>query len=301
VEAHEQFEESLRKLVERFNALAPRHFEELRPIGDALSSIKPTNEKDKSLFLRDLKSLSAAVICVRKRTENSAAAKDVPVPPYDLFLPFRSEAPKPDAAVFDKAISSFNKTVQELSDTWAPYATVSTSVTQNLTNPKLQLLRDRIVEQIDRCNVLIVDFDLFKPSLKAYTDLIHRKLAVTVTSVDDFKSFIASLHQVICEGLPNEVRKWQLGQTLPLNLTQQALTIIKGEAFRHINILRNKSSHDDADARRELAPIYQKLIGVPAIPRDDSELWLGLQIGLLENLASSLEQLSRTLEASQRN
>jgi hypothetical protein len=301
VEANEQFEEGLRKLVERFNALAPRCFEELKPIGDALPTINRINEKDQGLFLRDLKRLSAAVIKVRKKPENSASTKDLPVPPYDLFLPFRSEGPATDAAVFDKAIGTFNKTVQQLADTWAPYATYSAALTQNPTNPKLHSLRDRIVEQIDRCNVLTVDFDLFKPSLKAYTDLVHRKLAAPVSSVDDFRSFITSLHQVIWEGLPNEVQKWKQGQSLPFNLTDEAWSIIRGETFRQINRLRNKANHDDTDARRELAPIYQKLIGVSAIPRDDSRLWLELQIGLLENLASSLEQLSRTLASSKRN
>lgn len=302
MQANAQLEESLQKLVERFRALTAKHFQELKPIGDASTEIEPIAEQDRGSFLCHLKRLSAAIISVRKNPNNSPPVRDLPVPPYDLFLPFRSEtAAGNDASVWAKAISTFNDRVQELSENWAPFSSDSTAEPGALINPELLLLRTRIVKQFEKCNDLTTDFDLFDPSRKAYIDLFERKLTTSVMSADDFRDFITSLDMVFWEGLPNVVRGWQAGFDLPLDLPQKTMAVIQGETFRQIHKLRNKSNHDDTNKQRELAPIYQTLIGVPAISRDDSERWLSLQIAVLENLATTLEQLNRTLGSSKRD
>lgn len=295
MQANEQLKQSLQKLVERFNSLIPKYFQELKPIGAALSEIKPADEKDRETFLRNLQSLSAAVISVRKKTDKSSPVKDLPVPPYDLFLPFRSATVTNQTASLAEAIRSLNETVQQLSNDWAPFADVSLATTKTLSNPDLQLLRSRIMGQFEKSSEL-AGFDLFEPTRKASLDLFERKILKPVTTADDFKLFVTSLNMVFWEGLPNLVREWQPGKDLPFALTRSTLAVIKGEAFRQMRTLRNKSNHDDPDCQRDLAPIYQSLIGVRSLSRDDSERWLKLQIAVMENLASALEQLSRTLE-----
>ncbi|HJQ25466.1 MAG TPA: hypothetical protein VKA60_16215 [Blastocatellia bacterium] len=42
-------------------------------------------------FVKDLKELAEAVIEVRKKPGNSAALRELPVPPYDLWLPFKAK------------------------------------------------------------------------------------------------------------------------------------------------------------------------------------------------------------------
>jgi hypothetical protein len=300
MQANEELKQSLQKLVERFSSLTAKHFQELKPIGEALTEITPADEKDTETFLRNLQGLSAAVISVRKKTDKSSPVKDLPIPPYDLFLPFRSATAQKESASLAEAIGILNDTVQQLSNHWAPFAAVSLATTQTLSNPDLQLLRGRIMGQFEKSSEL-TGFDLFEPTRKASFDLFERKILNPVMSADDFKLFITSLNMVFWEGLPNLVREWQPGKDLPFALTQPTLAVIKGEAFRHMRHLRNKSSHDDPDAQRELAPIYQSLIGVRSLTRDDSELWLKLQIAVLENLASALDELSRTLELSKRS
>jgi hypothetical protein len=297
VQVNTQLADNLQKLMEQFRTLTSKHFQELKPIGDALIEIKRSEGKDKE-FVRNLKTLSSAVIAVRKEPRNSASVRNLTVPPYDLFLPFKSNSTgRNDSAVFDDAaIKTFNEAIQQLNEHWAPFAVAQETREPNLSNPDLRLLRVRILAQFEKCNDLS-EFDLFKPTLKAHTDLFERKIATAVTRHDEFRTFITSLCQVFCEGLPNEVQKWQTGQALPLDLNQRTLDVIKGKAFSQIRRLRNKINHDDPDARLELAPIYQSLIGERGISSDDSERWLALQIAILENLASALEQLSRTLES----
>lgn len=292
-------EESLQNLVDEFRMLTSKYFQELRPIGAALMEIKPCGGKDKESFIRSLKTLSAAVIAVRKEKKNPPPVRALSVPPYDLFLPFKAESiGSDDSEVFAGVIKTFNERMDQLKDHWSPFNDTPTTEMRNSSD--LELLRHRILAQFDKCNDL-AEFDLFKPTLKAQTDLFVRKIVTAANSADDFRGFISSLYQVFWEGLPNEVQKWQSGQNLPLKLTQPMLDVIKGESFRQMRKLRHKSSHDDPDTRAELAPIYQSLIGVRAISGEDSHRWLDLQIAVLENLASALEQLSRTLESSKRN
>src|ERR1035438_6103414 len=83
MESDKLLEESLSRFDERFRVLAPKFFAELRPLGDVIEAIDLKPEP----FVESLLRFSDAVVAARK----NMALRDLPVPPYDLWLQFKAE------------------------------------------------------------------------------------------------------------------------------------------------------------------------------------------------------------------
>jgi hypothetical protein len=82
-------EDSLERLTKKLNELMVNHATELQPICTALTNM--TNRgMDADGFRRDLKELADAVITVRKASGAPPLFRELPVPPYDLWLPFKA-------------------------------------------------------------------------------------------------------------------------------------------------------------------------------------------------------------------
>jgi hypothetical protein len=83
-------ESSLNKLAAKLDELGADHSSELDRIRDALVQIAIRGlEVDD--FTRNLKDLAEAVIHVRTKPGNTASLRELPVPPYDLWLPFKAD------------------------------------------------------------------------------------------------------------------------------------------------------------------------------------------------------------------
>src|ERR1041385_5992740 len=121
MQVNTQVADSLETFIKQFRTLTSKHFDELRPIGDAVMEIKPCQVEDRETFMRSLKTLSAAVITVRKEQRNSPSVRGLPVPPYDLFLPFKAVGIGSDnPEVLASVIKSFNEGMDQLKDHWSP-------------------------------------------------------------------------------------------------------------------------------------------------------------------------------------
>jgi len=305
MDANRLLENSLKKFGERFLALAPNHFSALKPVGDTIESICKLEGHEVAMFPVNLVRLAEAVIEVRKNPESPAALKDLPVLPYDLWLSFKVEgAPQVASEASDAAMQVFDEKMCELANVWKAFAESQIDESKN-PDAQLQQFYARIHLQYHRCNGCfseVVGEKLFNPTADAYAEFFESKIVTRVRSADDFKVFIICLNNVFYECLQASVKAWQSGQPVPDSLGQVAkpMEIIKGQSFRELKILRNKPVHNDSNALRTLAPIYNRLIGegignrtVKAINPDNEEQWLSLQKAVLEMLASSLEDLRR--------
>jgi TIR domain-containing protein len=112
--ANKILEDSLTKLGCKLNELLAGYSAELQPIRTALAEID-TRMVDPAVFKRSLISLAGAVINVRKSSPGSSPLRQLPVPPYDLWLPFmipgQSTSDSEDLAEIPL---TFNKKVDEL-------------------------------------------------------------------------------------------------------------------------------------------------------------------------------------------
>jgi len=104
-------EDSLERLAKKMNELMPTHPAELQPICNALTTMRSRGMNTEG-FRRDLMNLAEAVIGVRKICGTSASFRDLPVPPYDLWLPFKAADLTPaDAQDLSEAAQIFNHKV----------------------------------------------------------------------------------------------------------------------------------------------------------------------------------------------
>jgi hypothetical protein len=87
--AHTILEDSLERLVAKVDELAATHPLELQPIRAALAEIN-SNGVDAGSFQASLIKLAEAVIYVRKHPGSPSRLRDLPIPPYDLWLPFKA-------------------------------------------------------------------------------------------------------------------------------------------------------------------------------------------------------------------
>jgi len=84
--ANKLLEDSLNSLASKLGELAASHSSELQPISATLAEID-ARSTDITSFKRNLKALAGAVIVVRKSSA-PPLLKELPIPPYDLWLPF---------------------------------------------------------------------------------------------------------------------------------------------------------------------------------------------------------------------
>src|SRR5262249_29309702 len=90
-----ELEAGMRGLREAISNVPEAEHETLAPIQAALSDVERSLEKeDHSAFVCALVALARAVIKVRQVTHSGPLAK-LPVPPYDLWLPFKAGELRP--------------------------------------------------------------------------------------------------------------------------------------------------------------------------------------------------------------
>ncbi|MDQ3743129.1 MAG: hypothetical protein M3444_01980 [Acidobacteriota bacterium] len=109
---------SLDALAAKLRELAEEYPSELKPVCDLLGSIA-SHEENTDVFRRDLKDLAEVVIQVRTQKGSPLRFRELPVPPYDLWLPFKAEDLTPsDPEDIVDAVRIFNHKVSELAFTY---------------------------------------------------------------------------------------------------------------------------------------------------------------------------------------
>lgn len=290
MEANRLLNESLRKFDERFVELAQKFSSELRPLGETIASIKLQPEP----FVENLLRFSDAIVTARSKR---AELKDLPVPPYDLWLPFKADhVPECDPGALAEASKDFQERIASLARYW-----------KGLVPPlkehdkELERLLNELVSLRQACNkscsaVLSIKSSLFESSQTVWDELILRLIPTYVTSEDDFDRLVSHLYMAFDEGLRTDVRKWKHGQPLPAPLPRVAEVLHEG-SFRHLGTLRNKTSgHDHKEEAFAVTPIYQELIKKTSIDRDDVTSWQQLQKALLEMLVGVLREVRDCFE-----
>ena len=109
-------ESSLDQLAAKLDDLAADHSAELDRIRETLAQIA-TRGLEANDFIWNLRDLAEAVIHVRTKLGNSAALRELPVPPYDLWLPFKArDSTRSDRQELENAVrifKDFNHKVSE--------------------------------------------------------------------------------------------------------------------------------------------------------------------------------------------
>lgn len=304
-QANGLLKESLNKLMKKLEKLEGDQLLEFQPIGDAIIEIQAADNSESS-FIKNLIKLSDVVIEARKRT--GSPLQDLPVPPYDLWLPFKVESLAPQSPEdLVKAFEIFSGELSGIASHWRPIASMLRKSSEpKSTDHELVELRDRMVDKLDDCNdCYSANIEkgkrLFNPTEGATHELFFRVIPVPVTSARDFSTFIIALYRVFDEGLPSEVRQWKKHKhDLPASVLRVAEEVLEGESFTHMGILRNKFAvHDAKEEAATLAPIFHKLIGARSIATDDGPSWLRLQKAVLRMLLPVLNDVCLILNSSE--
>ena len=112
--ANRLLENSLEGLAVKIEELSIDHAVELQPICEALTIIHGRG-MESTEFRVDLKELAEAVIKVLTRPGTPARLRELPIPPYDLWLPFKAEDLTPsDPEDLVEAMRIFNHKVSDL-------------------------------------------------------------------------------------------------------------------------------------------------------------------------------------------
>ena len=112
--ASKLLEKSLDELTKKLKELVVSYPAELQPVCDALAAINSRGTETSS-FRRNLKELAAAVIQVRALTGSASRLRELPVPPYDLWLPFKAkDSTTTDSEDLIEAMKIFNHKVTTL-------------------------------------------------------------------------------------------------------------------------------------------------------------------------------------------
>ena len=286
--ANALLEESLRVFGERFNRVLADQFTQLTPIGDALKQIRARGAGDPACFVRNLVDLSSAIIQVRNAVDFSTAVVigkssnavlgSFPVPPYDLWLPFKAEDLTPGPAEgLEQAVRIFEASVYPLATKW-----IHLEAPGGIADHELGDLTAKIGNRFSECNQLCVDGvrrQLFSPSdLGDLMDLITHRLPKPVASRLEFEGFIGALFKVFYDGFKQKVEGWEKDRQFPEPLPKVAAILLGGESANFIRLLRNKMLHrTDPEAIRIVADITEKLVGLRVIKPEDRAAWVSLQ------------------------
>jgi hypothetical protein len=290
MEANILLEESLSRFDEKFRVLGPKFVSELRPLGDVIASIELQPEP----FFDNLLKFADAVVAVRKNT----ALRDLPVPPYDLWLPFKAEQVfKWDPSALEGANGIFQKRIRGLASLWRMIMDIQP--TPQPSDPELTRLRDEIERLMESCNKrcsALIESQLFEPSKTLCNELFLRLIPTYVASEADFDRLVSHLYMAFDEKLRVDVRQRKPERSLPAPLARVAEVLHEGP-FRHLGTLRNKTvGHDHKEDAYKVAPIYQHLVKKMAIDRDDIATWQHLQKALLEMLVGVLKEVLECFE-----
>jgi hypothetical protein len=308
MEANRILEDNLKRFVEKFEELAPKHFSELKSLGETIEDINTSNPEAES-FVNNLIRFSTAVIEVRKLSKSATMLKELPVPPYDLWLPFKAKGKMPEPEALSKASQTFTEQLGELTRIWRLVVGRDRNDQRDplptIVDPELLQLTRSINDQFTHCNKCcheIAEFYLFAPAPEIRDELFVHAMPLPVSSVRDFYLFILAVYKVFEEGLPTNIRRWKPGQQLEGPLTQVA-EVLDGKPLRQLATLRHKlAGHGySGDPPSELPPIYENLIGVRRIAPDDAPKWVLLQKAVLRVLLQVLKDLGKVFESSQNN
>lgn len=290
MEANDLLKECLRKFEERFAPLAKQFTSVLRPLGETIARIELQPEP----FVENLWRFSDAIVTARSLR---AELKDLPVPPYDLWLPFKADhVPECDPVALAEASKVFQERIASLARLWR--MTPESELKE--TDKELRGLLNELVSLRQACNkscsaVLSIKGPLFESSQTVWDEL-HLRIPTYVTSEDDFDRLVSRLYMAFDEGLRTDVRKWPRSGPLPVPLPRVAEVLHKS-SFRHLGTLRNKTSdHDHKEEAFEVTPIYRELIKKSSIDRDDVTSWQQLQKALLEMLVGVLKEVRECFE-----
>jgi hypothetical protein len=309
-EANSLLEKSLQNFGERFEALLDGHFEELKPIGSVLKIIDPRGSSEPGAFVRNLIDFSSAIIEVRNLVDFASAAEirknpvaalgELPVPPYDMWLPFKAEdvTPNPPEGL-GEAIRIFDERIRDLAAKWQRK--------EEQTRPKIDAelfeFCTKMGEQYDDCNNCCFTATqkrmLFTPLSQDYNALFPRLICLPVRNRQEFGSFILALYRVFEEGLEADIRKWKEGVQLMGPFIDVA-RVLNGDFPMILNQLRISvvhGRHDDKAAALELALAFEKLISEKTIAPDDAPAWLNLQKTVLRKQSEVLKQVAQAFRS----
>jgi hypothetical protein len=90
-EAIKELKDKLGKLAVEIKELGEEYKGELKPIHEAFAEMNLEEMEVPGNFLKDLVSLSKAVLKISYREKSSPLYGKLTLPPYDLFLPFKSK------------------------------------------------------------------------------------------------------------------------------------------------------------------------------------------------------------------
>jgi hypothetical protein len=96
-----ELEVGMKKLTQAISCVPEGERNALAPINAALTSLGQSMEaEDHTAFVCSLVDLADAVIEVRKKAQpGGGPLAEIPVPPYDLWLPFKADASRPHEGV----------------------------------------------------------------------------------------------------------------------------------------------------------------------------------------------------------
>lgn len=109
-------ESSLDKLAAKLSELEADHSSELQSVRDVLARVGASSLEKKE-FTRNLKDLAQAVIDVRIKSNVGSPLRQLPVPPYDLWLPFKADdLADSDSHDLDDAVRIFKEFNEKVSE-----------------------------------------------------------------------------------------------------------------------------------------------------------------------------------------
>jgi|ERR1041384_404574 hypothetical protein len=294
-----RLKKSLEILRETVNNLKSRdEVREFQPIGNVFKDLKPVDDDEPASFIRALRDLSDAVILVRS-TSKTPAISSLPVPPYDLWLPFKTPASSTVKAS-SEAIKLFNDERHAISSKWEQILAIwHPEATPRGSDPDLQSLQERLLNLFEFCNrscTALTHAPLFEPSGTASNNLFVRLIPTSVTSEADFDRVVIGLYQVFDEKLRQDVRRPSDDKPIPDQLVK--VSNLCKPYLKDLSTLRNRSAaHDHKEKSWETAPIFERLIGVGTIELDKSADWLELQKAVLKMMLSMLIEIRDVFES----
>jgi hypothetical protein len=311
MDANAILSEYLTKLSDTLQGLDKDCDAEFEGVGNAIIEIHASADSTFDTFVKNIVKLSDAIVVTRGRSDS---LRNLPVLPYDLWLPFKSDtAARSSDESLTEAAAVFNTQVGDMASRWRPIAArlLRTSEPARF-DQELLTLGDALLNHYSFSNNFCSVMPgwkrrLFAPHEQESTELFGRVIRVPVRSESEFKDFILALYKVFDESLPDEVRQWKKHkEDLPpllLTIAEHVLDVKHG-FYDDFTDLRNNLAHGGRDESEEksraadLSPIYEKLIGRGAIAPNDSERWLQLQKNILRSLSSVFDEMRRVFESA---
>lgn len=305
-----RLEGEMKKFAHKFGDVAAAHFTSLEPFGNEIVRLLQVMEDDvrTEAFVARLVDFSRAVLEIQKESKSMPVLKELPLPSYDLWLPFKAKSKNPEAKYLDEANRVFKESLAEMVTTWRRLEQVrrreDLATSTKRADPALEALRDAILNLYEYCNkccaaITANKTPLFAPSQTAHSNLFVRLMPYAVECEADFDRFILGLYLVFDERLRTDVR--QRDHQLPDPLAKISQILHTGH-FRDLGLLRNTTTeaHDHKEESWNVVSIYQRLIGVrKPIAADDSTNWRRLQEAVLQMLLAVLRDVSDAFETAE--